>query len=108
MNPKDAEVINYYLNDPDKIVIPVPIKLNLEVYEDYNIRTIESEEQIMSIFENAIINNEEFIVIIRERHLEFNTYNSQILYDYLNENFELMYEENYGGFIILSCKDHVL
>jgi hypothetical protein len=99
-NPKDAAVINFYLGDQEKKVIGVPGKLDFEVYS-YSARTVESEEQIKAVLTGGVNEHSEFYMVFRTRHLTANTYNSNLLYWYLNENFELLSEENFGYFLVL-------
>ena len=99
-NPKDAEIINFYMDDIDKQVIGVPGKLDFEVYS-YSARTVESKEQIRRVLTDGLIGNTEFFVIFRNRHLNSNTYNSNMFLQYLNENYDFRSSENFGSFLIL-------
>ena len=102
-NPKDAAIMNFYINDQEKKVIGVPGKLDFEVYS-YSARTVESEEQIKAVLIGGVVDGSEFYMIFRTRHLTANTYNSNLLYQYLNENFELLSKENFGNFLILKFR----
>lgn len=102
-NPKNAERINYYLDRSDNNIVGVPGELDLAVY-DYSARNIESEEQIRSIIENTILHNDEFYVIIRRSILESNAYNSQIMYNYLSNNYKNLSQESYRSFLILKYR----
>jgi hypothetical protein len=99
-NPKDAAIINFYIVDQEKKVIGVPGKLDFEVYR-YSARTVESEEQIRAVLAGGIIENSEFYMVFRNRHLKANTYNSNLLFRYLNENFVFLSEEKFGLFFII-------
>lgn len=99
-NPKDAAIINFYLDDQEKKAIGVPGELDFEVYS-YSARTIESEEQIRAVLASGIMENSEFYMVFRNRHLAANTYNAHLLQQYLNENFELLSEESHGLLLIL-------
>ena len=102
-NPKDAAIINFYLDDQEKKVIGVPGKLDFEVY-NYSARTVESEEQIRVFLTGGFDENSEFYMVFRSRHLTANIYNSNLLYRYLNENFEFLSQENFDFFLILKYR----
>jgi hypothetical protein len=99
-NPKDAEVINFYLSDSGKSVISVPGPLDLEVYS-YSARMVGSEEQVGSVLSKGLGENSEFFIILREQHLSSNTYNSQLLFLFLDKNFICLSKEHFGPFLIL-------
>lgn len=102
-NSKYAEMINFYNKSTGHVITGIPGPLNFDVY-DYNLRFVESDEQLETIFSVVISKETEFLLLVSKVDFYNKRFNLSKLFDYLNDNYLFLSKEEKHGFYLFVYK----